>query len=124
MHSVETRSTYPLSTQEQKLLLLIKNHEDGGKGYLLPLEAMVGMGELNQVVVAQWLATLLDAKLITESAYKGAYQITQAGRHYLIEDTSGAVSETEQYREAENRGWWDRFSGWFVLQFLARYYRE
>lgn len=124
MYSVEVRTTCPLNTQEHRLLTLIRDHEDVGKGYLLPLEAMVGMGELNQVVVAQWLATLLDAKLITESAYKGAYQITQAGRHYLIEDTSGAVSETEQYREAEKRGWWDRFSGWFVLQFLARSYRE
>jgi len=113
-----------LEPQQVKLLTAIRNHVDAGKGYVLPIDGMGYLQEENDKVVAGHLSTLLSSGFIKEAPfYRGAFDITEKGRKYLLTTESNSNAPFKS-SESDNQGWWDRFSGWFVLQFLARFYRE
>ncbi len=74
-----------LEPQQVKLLTAIRNHVDAGKEYLRPIEGMVYLQELDDKIVADHLRALLSSGFIKEAPfYRGAFDITEKGRKYLL----------------------------------------
>ena len=107
MQKIEASSNLQLSTDQLRLLTAIQNHQAEGKGYLLPLEAMVVLRELDQNKVANIFRNLLSYGLIRGSTFSGAYEVTRQGEEYLAQDKSRNFS-AESGVEFQ-RGKWDRF---------------
>lgn len=109
-------------TSDQKLLLsAIRDTVDAGKGYFLCLQATAVIFEPDITVAYQQLTQLLDLGYIRYAVGTYSVDITDKGREFLKSlEVDRAIKSSEN--SIDKPGLWNRFSGWFIVNIVLRYF--